>query len=227
MVTRAEYLAKSLSRLEPWLAEGISRRTWERRRRKDAATGAPAASPPALSSAPGKGARTPRRRNLTANVSSPASKAPRAAVRPADDIIPVPAHKRTLLRRDEELLLRRIHAYWDAQGMTHRDPQALAKAKHAITIPEPFKHMDLGALSKVYRRARERLPAGYDRWVDLIEKWDKIYDRGKARDLVARLVTAVDDRPRGILDELFGHLEQQICDHLPKKSGGSNMSTSA
>lgn len=30
--TRAEYLAGSLSKTQPWLAEGISRRTWERRR---------------------------------------------------------------------------------------------------------------------------------------------------------------------------------------------------
>jgi hypothetical protein len=32
-VTRAEYLAKSLSRMQPWEAEGVSRRTWERRRK--------------------------------------------------------------------------------------------------------------------------------------------------------------------------------------------------
>src|ERR1700740_2062586 len=39
MVTRAEYLARSLSRRQPWLAEGISRRTWERRQRKSSAAG--------------------------------------------------------------------------------------------------------------------------------------------------------------------------------------------
>jgi hypothetical protein len=33
-VTRTEYLAKSLSRIRPWAEEGISRRSWERRRRK-------------------------------------------------------------------------------------------------------------------------------------------------------------------------------------------------
>jgi hypothetical protein len=42
--TRAEYLAGSLSRMKPWEAEGISRRTWERRRKVAAAT-APVASP--------------------------------------------------------------------------------------------------------------------------------------------------------------------------------------
>ena len=77
--------------------------------------------------------------------------------------------------------------------------------------------MERGALVKVYRRARGRLPEEYDRCVDLIAKWDKSYDRRKARDLVAHLITAVGDRPRGVLDRMFDHLEQQICDHLPKK----------
>lgn len=33
MKSRTEYLANSLSRTKPWVAEGISRKTWERRRR--------------------------------------------------------------------------------------------------------------------------------------------------------------------------------------------------
>ena len=37
-VSRAEYLAKSLSRLKPWETEGVSRRTWERRRKKAVAS---------------------------------------------------------------------------------------------------------------------------------------------------------------------------------------------
>ena len=41
--TRAVYLAKSLSRNKPWIAEGISRRTWERRRTKAAAETSPCA----------------------------------------------------------------------------------------------------------------------------------------------------------------------------------------
>jgi len=101
--------------------------------------------------------------------------------------------------------------------MTLGAPGALAKAIHAITLPEPFKQMDSRALCKVYRLARKRLPVGYDRWVGSIQKWDKSYDRRKARDLVDRLVTVVGDRPRGILDQVFDHLGQQICDHLPKK----------
>jgi hypothetical protein len=37
MVTRAEYLeAHNLSQTKPWEAEGISRKTWERRRKRDA-----------------------------------------------------------------------------------------------------------------------------------------------------------------------------------------------
>src|SRR4051794_26762883 len=52
MVTRADYLAGSLSRLQPWLAEGISRRQWERRRRKIAAlTRAPAPTSSAVTRA--------------------------------------------------------------------------------------------------------------------------------------------------------------------------------
>jgi predicted transcriptional regulator len=199
MVTRAEYRARSLSTLQPWLAERISRRQWERRRRKITA----------VESTPAKGYPTP-------NGGSP-SKALRATVGPADDVSPVPAPNRTLRRLDEDLLMRRIHDYWDAQGMTHGDPQALGKAIHAIELPERFKQMDLRALRKVYQRARDRLPVGYARWVCLIEKWDKSFDRRKARDLVDRLVAAVGDRPRGILDQMFNHLEQQICDHLPKK----------
>lgn len=156
------------------------------------------------------------RRDLTANVGK-SSKAPRAAMGSADHIAPVPAHKRTLLRDAEDLLIHRIDAYCDAHGMTPSDPQALAKAIHAIKLPEPLKHKYGRALVKVYRRAKRRLPVGYDRWVDLIAKWDKSYDRPRARDLVARLITEVGDRPRGILDHMFDHLGQQICDHLPKK----------
>ena len=41
MMSRAEYReANSLSRTKPWVAEGISRRTWERRRRRDASLAA-------------------------------------------------------------------------------------------------------------------------------------------------------------------------------------------
>jgi predicted transcriptional regulator len=127
----------------------------------------------------------------------------------------VPAHKR-IPRHDENLLMRAIHAYWDAHSMAPSDPQALSKAIHAINLPE-FKHMGRRALIKIYRRARKSLPAAYDRGVALIEKWDKSYDRRKGRVLVDRFVAAVGDRPPGIVDRMFDHLEQQICDHLPKK----------
>ena len=215
--TRSEYLAAALSRRQPWLSEGISRRTWERRRRKiTAVTSAPAASPAAVLSAPAKRARPPVRRDLSANEGK-SSKAPRAAVGLADHIGRVPAHKRALSRHAEDLLIHRIHDYWDARGMSPSDPQALANAIDVIELPDRLKHMERGALVKVYRRARGRLPEEYDRCVDLIAKWDKSYDRRKARDLVAHLITAVGDRPRGVLDRMFDHLEQQICDHLPKK----------
>jgi predicted transcriptional regulator len=207
MVTRAEYLAGSFSRLQPWLAEGISRRQWERRRRKiTAATNAPA-----------KGARRPPRRDLTADVGSPASKPPRIRLGPADGTTPLPAQKRTLLRHEEDALLRRIHTFWDAQGITPSDPQALAKAINAITLPERFKRMDSRALVKVYRRARQRLPLQYDHWISLVEKWDKSFSRPKARKLVDALVTALANRPVSILDKLFNHLEQQYSEHWKRK----------
>src|SRR5262245_32156631 len=122
MVTRAEYLAGSLSRRQPWLAEGISRRQWERRRRKITA----------LESAPAKeypsrdGERPPKGRQ--------------AAVGPTEDASQVSAHKRPRRRHDEDLLMRRIHDYWDAHCMIQSDPQALSKAIHTIKLPERFKN---------------------------------------------------------------------------------------
>jgi lambda repressor-like predicted transcriptional regulator len=122
-------------------------------------------------------------------------------------------------RVNDQEILRVVHSEWDAQGLTPEDPKALTKAIHAMgnSRPERLKDMDTRALRKAFQRARGRLPVGYDRWIGLIEKWDKSYTRPKARDLVDRLVRAVGDRLFGILDKLFGHLEQQICDHLPKK----------
>jgi hypothetical protein len=40
---RADYLARSTARAKPWLAEGISRSTWYRRRARER-TGGPASS---------------------------------------------------------------------------------------------------------------------------------------------------------------------------------------
>ncbi len=216
MVARSEYIARSLSRRQPWLSEGISRRTWERRRRRESAEGVTVASLPALANAPAKEARSPLR-HLTANLGSPASNAPRIAADPADDINPVPGLTRTLRRNDEDLLIRRMYEYWDAQGMTPSGPQALAKAIHTIKLPESLHDMDRPALVKVYRRARVRLPVGYDWWVDLVEKWEPSCDRRKARDLVDRLVMAVGGRPSWILDQMFGHLERQFSGSGRKK----------
>jgi DNA-binding transcriptional ArsR family regulator/predicted transcriptional regulator len=198
MATRAEYLSGSLSRLQPWLAQGISRRQWERRRRKVAG----------LTDVPTKG-------DFAGNIRNPASNVP--PMESAGEISQAPTRQRALRRRDEDLLMRSIHAYWDAQGMTHSDPQALPKAIHAIMLPERLKCMDKWALIKVYRRARERFPAGYDRWIGLIEKWDRAYSRQNARDLVDNLITALADRPPRIVDHMFRHLDRQICDHFPKK----------
>jgi hypothetical protein len=129
------------------------------------------------------------------------------------------AKAKSSAQANDQEVLRLVYSYCDEHGLTPEDRKALTKAIHATghSRPEHLKHMDRRAFRKAYDRARGRLPAGYDRWVGLVEKWDKSYNRQKARKLVNRLVTAVGDRPPGILDKLFDHLEQQICDHLPKK----------
>ncbi len=126
--------------------------------------------------------------------------------------------KPSTLENDLEILSL-IHSQWDAQGLTPEDPEALTKAIHAAgnSRPARFRTLDKRALRKAFQRARGRLPAGYDRWIGLVEKWDKSYDRQQARNLVDRLVTGIGDRPRGNLDRMFAHLERQICDYLPRK----------
>jgi hypothetical protein len=220
MVTRREFLARSLSKQQPWLAGGVSRRTWERRRRKNAeATSASGASPP-VPSATAKSVRPPLPRDLDVRI--PSTNAPRAALNLSNDKTPTPPHKKFQVRHDEDLVMRGIHAFWDAQGMTPSEPQALLKAIKAIILPERFKQMHKRALVKVYRRARERLPEGYDEWVSWIEKWDKSYSRQKARDLIDRLIAALGDRPRGILNEVFDRLENRL-DYRQKRSWSSNV----
>jgi hypothetical protein len=48
--SRDEYLAASKSRLKPWEAQGVSRRTWYRRQNAKAGTSAPPAACPSLPS---------------------------------------------------------------------------------------------------------------------------------------------------------------------------------
>jgi predicted transcriptional regulator len=112
-----------------------------------------------------------------------------------------------------------VHSELDLRGLTPEDPQALTKAIHALgnSRPERFKHLDGRALRKAYQRARARLPVGYERWIGLVKKWDRSYTSQKARNLVDRLVTAISNRPRGILEKLFEHLEQQSCESWSKK----------
>jgi lambda repressor-like predicted transcriptional regulator len=154
-----------------------------------------------------------------------ANVAGRAHARPAnerarDEIEVEGEHKTTTpAHSNDQEVLRLIHGAWDAQGLTSEGSQALTEAIHATgkSRPEGLKHMDGRALRKAYRRARGRLPAGYDRWIDLVERWDKSYNRQKARNLVDRLIAAVGNRPRALLDKLFDHVGEQISDHWPKK----------
>jgi hypothetical protein len=116
-------------------------------------------------------------------------------------------------------ILRLVHSEWDVQGLALDDLQAPTKAILALrnSWPERLKHMDRRALRRIYQRARGRLPEGYDRWIGLVEKWDKSYNRQKARNLVDRLITALGDRRREILERMFDRLVTEICDHSPKK----------
>jgi predicted transcriptional regulator len=129
-----------------------------------------------------------------------------------------PAKAKSPAYANDQEILRLVHSEWDAQGLTP-SPQALTKAIHGMghSRPERFRHMDGSALRKAYLRARARLPAKYDHWIGLVQKWDKSYTAQMARSLIDRLVTALGDRSPEILDELFDHLERQICDHWPKK----------
>jgi lambda repressor-like predicted transcriptional regulator len=116
-------------------------------------------------------------------------------------------------------ILNFFHRELDARGLTAEDPRALTKVIHAMGNArlEGFRHLDTRAVRKAYLRARARLPARYDLWIGLVGKWDKSYTRQMARSLVDRLVGALGNRPFDVLDRLFDHLEEQICDHLPKK----------
>jgi hypothetical protein len=131
----------------------------------------------------------------------------------------VPADKSKPQRQARDLLLQRIHAYWDAQGMTHSDPQALSKALSkalsAVELPGALRHKDRRELGRIYRRARGLLPDGYDDWVCWIEKWDSSYGRRKARDLADRLVRAAGRHRYDTLGKVFDNLKQRVCDHLP------------
>jgi hypothetical protein len=143
-----------------------------------------------------------------------ANEARRELGRPHD-----PTKMRPRAFANDQDILRLVHSYCDEHGLTPEDPQSLTKAIHALrnSLPKSLRHLDSRGLRKAYLRARARLPDGYDRWIGLIEKWDKSYTRQMARRLPDRLVTAVGNRPSEILDKLFNHLERQICDHWPKK----------
>ena len=112
-----------------------------------------------------------------------------------------------------------IYRELDARGLTPGKPEALSIAIHALgkSKHERFRHLDGRALRKAFQRARARLPEGYDRWVGLVTKWDRSYTTQKARNLVDRLITAIGNRPRRILERVFEHLEQQFCESWSKK----------
>ena len=198
-MARAEYLERSLSRQQPWLAEEISRRTWERRQRKST-----------------EAKSTRAKRSLTASGRS-RKKAQHVAIGSGAHTTPVPRDKR-------------ISAPAGPGAANKSHPRLLGRARdkarrHASGGESNPLDRVTGAVQRLVRRSvgqgvqtgERASPAAYDRWIGLIEKWDRAYSRHKARDLVDRLITALADRPPRIVDRMFGHLERQICDHLPKK----------
>jgi lambda repressor-like predicted transcriptional regulator len=191
-MTRAEYLERSLSKLQPWLEEGISRRTWERRQRKI------------------KIALGTRAKRSIATAGETREEGGHIATRSAGLTTPTQGDKKLLHRQDRELLMIGVHDYLDAQGIRDPNAQELSRAIRAIELPERIRHLDVNALVRLYRRARDRLPPSYDRWIGLIEKWDKTYSRKRARGLVDRLINALADRPRRFLDRMFDSLELKI-----------------
>jgi hypothetical protein len=197
-MTRAEYLDRSLSRLQPWLNEGISRRTWERRQSK------------------GKIAISTRARRAIAPTGEAREEAKHVASAAEAQTTAIHGDKKLLRGHDRELLMTRVHHYWDAQGTREPNARDVSRAILAIELPERFRDLDVKALGKLYRRARERLPPSYDRWIGLIEKWDRTYSRKRARDLVDGLIEGLGDRPRRFLDRMFNRLELKIY-HDKKK----------
>jgi DNA-binding IclR family transcriptional regulator len=130
----------------------------------------------------------------------------------------VPPDKRELQRKAEDLLLQRIHAYWDAQGMTHSAPQALSEALSAVELPGALRRKDRRELGRLYRRVRRtRLPSGYDNWIEWVTDLDSSYDRIKARGLIDRLVAAAGQSRFGNLSKLFDHLTRQYSGTGRKK----------
>ena len=183
--TRAEYLATSLSRLKPWEKEGISRRTYERRRHKLAVASPPVASPPVASPArkPTPADRTERTRNSQSGSTSSLGERLRL-VRLVDDIL-------------------------EAQGQ-----RTLTKRTDTKTLPRPYRDMQSDTLGQSYRRAHKALPADYHRRLSLVQRWGSRHREWETTPKAAReffddlIVTAGEHR----ITALFGyidHLERQ------------------
>ena len=183
--TREEYLATSLSRLKPWEPQGISRRTYERRRHKLTVASPPVASPPVASPArkPTPADRTERTRNSQSGSTSSLGERLRL-VRLVDDIL-------------------------EAQGQ-----RTLTKRTDTKTLPRPYRDMQSDTLGQSYRRAHKALPADYHRRLSLVQRWGSRHREWETTPKAAReffddlIVTAGEHR----IAALFGyidHLERQ------------------
>ena len=133
-MTRAEYLDRSLSRLQPWLNGGISRRTWERRQSK------------------GKIAISTRARRAIAPTGEAREEAKHVASAAEAQTTAIHGDKKLLHRQDRELLMIRVHHYWMRKVYENPTHGSVSRAILAIELPERFRHLDVKALVKLYRR---------------------------------------------------------------------------
>jgi hypothetical protein len=168
--TREEYLATSLSRLKPWEAQGISRRTYERRRRKLTVASPPVASPP-VASPPVASPPVASPSVASPPVASPPAASPPAASAPRKPTRPDRVERTARNSQSgsasslgERLrLVRLVDDILVAQGQT-----TLTKRTDTKTLPKPYQDMQLETLRQNYRRALKAVPADYHRRLSLL-----------------------------------------------------------
>jgi hypothetical protein len=186
---REQYLANALSRQQPWLAEGISRRTWERRRLKGTVA-SPVASPIST------GVASPA--VVASPVASPAIHGAAACVNDAASPL---AEKLKLLRSLDVTLA--------AQGQT-----TLTKRTDISGLPEPYNGMRLNTLVQSLRRARDSVPPEYDRWLSDIRLWGTGHGELKSqptapREFLDDLIVIAGQHRFPVLTEVFDHYEHR------------------
>lgn len=233
--TREEYLATSLSRLKPWEAEGISRRTYYRRLKQfsDGGTSPPRGTNPRGTSLSGTSPRgtSPRGTSLSGASAARGTSLPGTSATPR----PTRAPKAERVVRTANQQKGAGDARWggrppvwaDAPGRTllrllrsgRREIGEDAKFEDLIEqirprLPESIRKSAKGALYAGQRKARESLPSGYDRWVSLTQLWGgRRWDEEPEGpfELVDELITIAGKNAHR-LGELFDRWNRQYAD---------------